>query len=138
MKLCGRLSAASILDPSRTVQVTSVEHAAPARLAVVAGVAGIGVHLTLAGRHAGHAPAVLAALGALALVCVPCGLSLLRRPGDRAAWTTLLVLSGIMMVLHLGMSPRGPMLAVVLAVPGLQALLFLFSVRVNRAEWRCD
>jgi hypothetical protein len=95
----------------------------PARLAAAVGVAGIAVHLALAGGHAGHAPVVLAALGALALVCVPCGLSLWRRPGDRAAWITLLALSAIMMVLHLGMRPEGLMLAVVLAVPALQALL---------------
>jgi hypothetical protein len=115
-----------------------VDHAALARLAAAAGVAGIAVHLALAGSHAGHAPALFAAIGVLALVCVPCGLSLLRRPADRAAWVTLLVLSGLMMVLHLGLDPQGPMLAVVLAVPGLQALLFLLSVRVKPAEWRCD
>jgi hypothetical protein len=41
-----------------------------------------------------------------------------------------------MMVLHLGMSPQGPMLAVVLAVPGLQALLgaAAFTVRVKHAD----
>jgi hypothetical protein len=107
-----------------------------ARLAAAIGAAGIAVHLALAGAHAGHAPAVLAGLGALALVCVPCGVSLWRRPGDRAAWVTLLALSAIMMVLHLGMSPEGPMLAVVLAVPGLQALLgaMALAVRVKHTE----
>ncbi|HWS34562.1 MAG TPA: hypothetical protein VN408_17710 [Actinoplanes sp.] len=98
-------------------------HLLPARLAALTGVAGIAVHLALAGAHAGHAPVILAALGALALVCVPCGVSLWRRPGDRASWLTLLALSGIMMLLHLGMNPEGPMLAVVLAVPALQAVL---------------
>ncbi|MFC4063964.1 hypothetical protein [Actinoplanes subglobosus] len=113
-----------------------MDHAALARLAAAAGVAGVAVHLALAGGHAGHAPALFAALGVLALVCVPCGLSLLRRPADRAAWTTLLVLSGLMMVLHLAMDPRGPMLAVVLAVPGLQVLLFLYSVRITAGRTR--
>ncbi|GAA1621363.1 hypothetical protein [Actinoplanes couchii] len=110
--------------------MTAVEHAAPvrarvlpARLAALTGVAGIAVHLILAGSHAGHAPAILAALGALALVCVPCGVSLWRSPGDRASWLTMLALSGIMMLLHLGMNPQGPMLAVVLAVPAVQAVL---------------
>jgi hypothetical protein len=113
-----------------------VTRALLARIAAAIGAAGIGVHLALAGGHAGHAPAVLLALGALALVCVPCGVSLWRRPGDRAAWVTLLALSAIMMVLHLGMSPQGPMLAVVLAVPGLQILLgaAALTVRVKRAE----
>ncbi len=108
--------------------MTVIEQAAAprtvlARAAALTGVAGIAVHLILAGEHAGHAPVLLAALGALALICVPCGVSLWRRPSDRAAWTTLLALSGLMMLLHLGMSPDGPMLAVVLGVPAVQAVL---------------
>ncbi|GGN66270.1 hypothetical protein GCM10010112_28490 [Actinoplanes lobatus] len=109
--------------------MTTVDHAGarhrpwPARIAAAAGVAGIAVHLVLAGEHAGHAPAVLAGLAVLALVCLPCGVQLLRRPGDRAAWMSLLALSGLMMLLHLGMRPEGAMLAVVLAVPALQAVL---------------
>lgn len=108
--------------------MTVVEHAAAprtvlARAAALAGVGGIVVHLVLAGDHAGHAPVLLAALGALALICVPCGVSLWRRPADRASWMTLLALSALMMLLHLGMDPQGPMLMVVLAVPAVQAAL---------------
>ncbi|SDS21460.1 hypothetical protein [Actinoplanes derwentensis] len=110
--------------------MTALEHAVPgrarvlpARLAALTAVAGIVVHLILAAGHAGHAPVILVALGALALVCVPCGVSLWRRPGDRASWVTMLTLTGIMTLLHLGMNPAGPMLAVVLAVPAVQAVL---------------
>ncbi len=81
------------------------------------------MHLGLAGEHAGHAPAVLAGLAVLALVCLPCGLQLWRRPTDRAAWVSLLALSGLMMLLHLGMRPQGAMLVAVLAVPVAQLLL---------------
>ncbi|BAL90496.1 hypothetical protein AMIS_52760 [Actinoplanes missouriensis 431] len=95
----------------------------PGRLAALIGAGGIAVHLALAGEHAGHAPAALAALAVLALICLPCGLRLWRRPSDRAAWVSLLALSGLMMLLHLGMRPQGAMLVTVLAVPAAQLLL---------------
>jgi hypothetical protein len=101
----------------------------PGRFAAVLGAAGIAVHLILAGSHAGHAPAALAGLVVLALVCLPCGAKLWQRPADRGAWLALLAISGLMMLLHLGMRPRGLMLAVVLAVPLGQALAFAVLMR---------
>ncbi|MBB2943909.1 hypothetical protein FB565_003638 [Actinoplanes lutulentus] len=95
----------------------------PGRLAAVLGIAGIAVHLALAGEHAGHAPAVLAGLAVLALVCLPCGFQLWKRPSDRAAWMSLLALSVLMTLLHLGMRPQGAMLFTVLAIPVAQLLL---------------
>jgi hypothetical protein len=100
-----------------------VESRTPGRTAAALGAAGIVVHLALAGGHAGHAPAVLAGLAVLALVCVPCGMKLWRRPADRGAWVSLLALSGLMMLLHLGLRPQGTMLVAVLAVPAAQAVL---------------
>ncbi|MBG0562121.1 hypothetical protein [Actinoplanes aureus] len=97
--------------------------AVPARIAAALSAGAIAVHLALAGGHSGHAPAVLAGLAVLALVCVPCGMKLWRRPGDRAAWVSLLALSGIMTVLHLGLRPQGLMLVAVLAVPVGQVVL---------------
>ncbi|WP_433825233.1 hypothetical protein ACQP2E_24240 [Actinoplanes sp. CA-015351] len=106
---------------------------APGRIASLLGAGGIAVHLALAGEHAGHAPAVLAGLAVLALVCLPCGFQLWKRPSDRAAWTSLLALSGLMTLLHLGMRPQGAMLFAVLAVPVAQLLLG-FTVMVRRAQ----
>ncbi|WP_127553300.1 hypothetical protein [Actinoplanes sp. OR16] len=97
----------------------------PGRLAALLGAAGIAVHLALAGEHLGHAPAALAGLAVLALVCLPCGLRLWQRPADRAAWISLLAISGLMTLLHLGMRPQGAMLVTVLAVPIAQLLLGL-------------
>jgi hypothetical protein len=107
------------VDPRPAVRART----APARIAAALGAGGIAVHLALAGSHTGHAPLVLAGLAVLALACVPCGLKLWSRPDDRAAWISLLALSAVMLLLHLGLRPQGAMLAAALAVPVGQALL---------------
>ena len=120
---------------ARLWQTPGVDRAvAPARIAVGLGAAGIAVHLVLAGSHSGHAPAVLGALAVLALVCVPCAVTLWRCPGDGAAWLNLLALSGIMMLLHLGLRPRGVMMVAVYAVPAGQALLWMVARAVRRRD----
>lgn len=101
-------------SPSRT---------APARIAAALGAGGVVVHLALAGSHSGHAPVAFAGLAVLALVCVPCGLKLWHRPDDRGAWLSLLALSAIMMLLHLGLRPQGAMLVATVAVPAGQVLI---------------
>ncbi|MEU4424754.1 hypothetical protein AB0F81_29390 [Actinoplanes sp. NPDC024001] len=111
------------VEPGPAARDRTAGRVAPGRIAAALGAGGIVLHLALAGSHTGHAPAVLGGLAALALVCVPCGAKLWRRPDDRGAWLSLLALSGLMMLLHLGLRPQGAMLAAVLAVPVAQALL---------------
>ena len=68
----------------------------------------------------------------LAFACLPCGLRLWRAPSDRAAWISLLAISGLMTLLHLGMRPQGAMLATVLAVPAGQFLLLGLAALIRR------